>query len=115
MDNNNDNIIDNLDTPENITKEYEDETTYKAHNKEINANKKVSKIATQAAGTYFGGKVGGKIVSALNNTKIGDKLNEKVGKSMQTIANRTGIGRKVQNTITDLDDKSVLDTANSLT
>ena len=33
MDNNNDNIIDNLDTPENITKEYEDETTYKAHNK----------------------------------------------------------------------------------
>ena len=115
MDNNNDNIIDNLDTPENITKEYEDETTYKAHNKEINANKKVSKIATQAAGTYFGGKVGGKIVSALNNTKIGDKLNEKVGKSMQTIANRTGIGRKVQNTITDLDDKGALDAGNSLT
>ncbi len=34
---------------------------------------------------------------------------------MQTIANRTGIGRKVQNTITDLDDKGALDTANSLT
>ena len=115
MDNNNDNIIDNLDTPENIANEYEDETTYKAHNKEINANKKVSKIATQAAGTYFGGNAGGKIVSALNNTKIGDKLNEKVGKRMQTIANKTGIGKKVQNAITDLDDKGALDAANSLT
>lgn len=115
MDNNNDNIIDNLDTPENITNENEDETTYKAQKKEINANKKVSKIATQAAGNYFGGKVGGKIVSAFNNTKIGDKLNEKVGKRMQTIANKTGIGRKAQNAITDLDDKGALDAANSLT
>ena len=39
MDNNNDNIIDNLDTPENITNENEDETTYKAQKKEIKAKK----------------------------------------------------------------------------
>ena len=125
MDNNEDNLnhnveetlYDEVDLPEEVsTENYDDECAYQAssnrvsrNQKNIEANKKVSKMATQAAGNYFGGPVGGKVVNAINNTKIGDRLNEAIGRRMNDISKRTLAGRAAQNAVNKLDDNGTLD------
>ncbi|MGN1378785.1 MAG: NlpC/P60 family protein [Bacilli bacterium] len=101
----------NLDDQENDLP-YQAQSTNKKNikkDKNIETNKKVSKMATQAAATYFGGEVGGKIVNKINKTKAGDKINEVIGKRMNDIAQRNKITRMGQEVLNDLDDKGVID------
>ena len=77
--------------------------------KSVEANKKVSKMATQAVANYFAGPVGGKVVKAVNNTKIGDKINEKIGQKMNDVTKRTFAGRAAQNAVNKLDESGALD------
>lgn len=110
-------LYDEMDLPEEVsTENYDDEGVYQASsnrekqtNKNVEANKKVSKMATQAAGNYFGGPVGGKVVNAINNTKTGDRLNEAIGRKMNDISKRTFAGRAAQNTVNKLDENGTLD------
>ena len=110
-------LYDEMDLPEEVsTENYDDEGTYQAssnrvnrNQKNIEANKKVSKMATQAAGNYFGGPIGGKVVNAINNTKIGDRLNEAIGRRMNDISKRTFAGRAAQNAVNKLDENGTLD------
>ena len=110
-------LYDEMDLPEELpTENYDDEGAYQAssnrvsrNQKNIEANKKVSKMATQAAGNYFGGPIGGKVVNAINNTKIGDRLNEAIGRRMNDISKRTFAGRAAQNAVNKLDDNGTLD------
>lgn len=110
-------LYDEMDLPEEVsTVNYDDEGVYQASsnrekqtNKNVEANKKVSKMATQAAGNYFGGPVGGKVVNAINNTKTGDRLNEAIGRKMNDISKRTIAGRAAQNTVNKLDENGTLD------
>lgn len=110
-------LYDEMDLPEEVsTENYDDEGAYQASsnrekqtNKNVEANKKVSKMATQAAGNYFGGPVGGKVVNAINNTKTGDRLNEAIGRKMNDISKRTFAGRAAQNTVNKLDENGTLD------
>lgn len=110
-------LYDEMNIPEEIPIEnYNEDGAYQAKsNKEIQkernieTNKKVSKMATEAAGNYFGGPVGGKAVNAINNTKIGDRLNEAIGRKMNDISKRSFAGRNIQNTVNKLDDDGTLD------
>lgn len=110
-------LYDEMNIPEEIPIEnYNEDGAYQAKsNKEIQkernieTNKKVSKMATEAAGNYFGGPVGGKAVNAINNTKTGDRLNEAIGRKMNDISKRSFAGRNIQNTVNKLDDDGTLD------
>ncbi len=110
-------LYDEMEAPMQLpNEENEEEVTYQAtarrndkKQKSDDANKKVSKIATQAVGHYFGGSEGGKVVNAINNTKVGDKLNEAIGRRMTDMSKRSLAGRMAQNTINKLDEKGALD------
>ena len=110
-------LYDEMNIPEEIpTENYNEDGAYQAKsNKEIQkernieTNKKVSKMATEAAANYFGGPTAGRAVNKLNNTKLGDKLNESVGKKIHNITKRSFAGRNIQNTANKLDDDGTLD------
>lgn len=110
-------LYDEMNIPEEMPIEnYNEDGAYQAKsNKEIQkernieTNKKVSKMATEAAANYFGGPTAGKVVNKLNNTKLGDKLNESVGKKMHNITKRSFAGRNIQKTVNKLDDDGILD------
>lgn len=110
-------LYDEMNIPEQMPIEnYNEDGAYQAKsNKEIQkernieTNKKVSKMATEAAANYFGGPTAGKVVNKLNNTKLGDKLNESVGKKMHNITKRSFAGRNIQKTVNKLDDDGILD------
>lgn len=110
-------LYDEMNISEEIPIEnYNEEGAYQAKSnkeiqkeKSIETNKKVSKMATEAAGNYFGGPVGGKVVNAINNTKTGDRLNEAIGRRMNDISKRTFAGRTAQNTVNKLDENGTLD------
>ena len=110
-------LYDEMNIPEEIPIEnYNEDGAYQAKsNKEIQkernieTNKKVSKMATEAAANYFGGPVGGKVVNAINNTKTGDRLNEAIGRKMNDISKRSFAGRNIQKTVNKLDDDGTLD------
>ena len=110
-------LYDEMNIPEEIPIEnYNEDGAYQAKsNKEIQkernieTNKKVSKMATEAAANYFGGPTAGRAVNKLNNTKLGDKLNESVGKKIHNITKRSFAGRNIQNTANKLDDDGTLD------
>lgn len=110
-------LYDEMNIPEEIPIEnYNEDGAYQAKsNKEIQkernieTNKKVSKMATEAAANYFGGPTAGRAVNKLNNTKLGDKLNESVGKKIHNITKRSFAGRNIQNTVNKLDDDGTLD------
>ena len=110
-------LYDEMNIPEEIPIEnYNEDGAYQAKsNKEIQkernieTNKKVSRMATEAAANYFGGPVGGKVVNAINNTKTGDRLNEAIGRKMNDISKRSFAGRNIQNTVNKLDDDGTLD------
>ena len=110
-------LYDEMNIPEEMPKEnYNEDGAYQAKsNKEIQkernieTNKKVSKMATEAAANYFGGPTAGKVVNKLNNTKLGDKLNESVGKKMHNITKRSFAGRNIQKTVNKLDDDGILE------
>lgn len=110
-------LYDEMNIPEEMPIEnYNEDGAYQAKsNKEIQkernieTNKKVSKMATEAAANYFGGPTAGRAVNKLNNTKLGDKLNESVGKKIHNITKRSFAGRNIQNTVNKLDDDGTLD------
>lgn len=110
-------LYDEMNIPEEIPIEnYNEDGAYQAKsNKEIQkernieTNKKVSKMATETAANYFGGPTAGRAVNKLNNTKLGDKLNESVGKKIHNITKRSFAGRNIQNTVNKLDDDGTLD------
>lgn len=110
-------LYDEMNIPEEIPIEnYNEDGAYQAKsNKEIQkernieTNKKVSKMATEAAANYFGGPTAGRTVNKLNNTKLGDKLNESVGKKIHNITKRSFARRNIQNTVNKLDDDGTLD------
>lgn len=110
-------LYDEMNIPEEMPIEnYNEDGAYQAKSnkeiqkgKNIETNKKVSKMATEAAANYFGGPVGGKAVNAINNTKTGDRLNEAIGRKMNDISKRSFAGRNIQNTVNKLDDDGTLD------
>ena len=110
-------LYDEMNIPEEIPIEnYNEDGAYQAKSnkeiqkeKNIETNKKVSKMATEAAANYFGGPAAGKVVNAINNTKTGDRLNEAIGRKMNDISKRSFAGRNIQKTVNKLDDDGILD------
>ena len=110
-------LYDEMNIPEEIPIEnYNEDGAYQAKSnkeiqkeKNIETNKKVSRMATEAAANYFGGPAAGKVVNAINNTKTGDRLNEAIGRKMNDISKRSFAGRNIQNTVNKLDDDGTLD------
>ena len=110
-------LYDEMNIPEEIPIEnYNDDGAYQAKSnkeiqkeKNIETNKKVSRMATEAAANYFGGPAAGKVVNAINNTKTGDRLNEAIGRKMNDISKRSFAGRNIQKTVNKLDDDGILD------
>ena len=96
-------LYDEMNIPEEIPIEnYNDDGAYQAKSnkeiqkeKNIETNKKVSRMATEAAANYFGGPAAGKVVNAINNTKTGDRLNEAIGRKMNDISKRSFAGRNI--------------------
>lgn len=71
---------------------------------EKDATKKGAKTAAKAAGTYFGGPAGGKLVDEFSKTKQGDKILDKSADALNRIP---GMGKKMKK----LDDKKAFDVA----
>ena len=114
-------LYDEMNIPEEMPIEnYNDDGAYQAKsNKEIQkernieTNKKVSKMATEAAANYFGGPAAGKVVNAVNETKMGEKVHDAIAKKMHDASRRNILAHQTQKTLNNLNDVGAIDAANT--
>ena len=114
-------LYDEMNIPEEIPIEnyYEDGAYQAKSNKEIQkeknieTNKKVSKMATEAAANYFGGPAAGKVVNAVNETKMGEKVHDALAKKMHDASRRNILAHETQKTLNNLNDVGAIDAANT--
>lgn len=114
-------LYDEMDLPEEIPIEnYNEDGAYQAKSnkeiqkeKNIETNKKVSKMATEAAANYFGGPAAGKVVNAVNETKMGEKVHDALAKKMHDASRRNILAHETQKTLNNLNDVGAIDAANT--
>lgn len=114
-------LYDEMNIPEEIPIEnYNEDGAYQAKSnkeiqkeKNIETNKKVSKMATEAAANYFGGPAAGKVVNAVNETKMGEKVHDALAKKMHDASRRNILAHETQKTLNNLNDVGAIDAANT--
>lgn len=114
-------LYDEMNIPEEMPIEnYNEDGAYQAKSnkeiqkeKNIETNKKVSKMATEAAANYFGGPAAGKVVNAVNETRMGEKVHEAIAKKMHDASRRNILAHETQKTLNNLNDVGAIDAANT--